>query len=50
MIEVFFDYGSCTELIATFTDEDIYNACVPALEQRAKTVGADLIETVKEED
>ncbi len=49
MIKVFFYYGSCTELIAIFESEDIYNACVSALESRAETVGAELTESVTED-
>ena len=31
MIKVYFDSGSATELVAIFTDDEVYRSCVSAL-------------------
>ena len=36
IIKVYFESNSTAELVATFNDEEIYIACVPALEKLAK--------------
>lgn len=36
MIKVYFETSSYAELVATFADETLYDACYPALEQEAK--------------
>ena len=36
MIKVYFESNSHAEHVATFNSEDVYNACLPALEAEAK--------------
>ena len=36
IIKLYFESNSTAELVATFNDEEIYIACVPALEKLAK--------------
>lgn len=45
-IEVFIDYGSSAEKIATFYDDESYQYCVAALELVAKNCGGVLTESL----
>ena len=36
MINVYFETNSTAELVAKLEDEEVYKACLPALEQLAK--------------
>lgn len=47
MIKVYFETKHSAELIAVFESEEIYNLCVPALEQEAEKRGMTLTESVK---
>jgi hypothetical protein len=44
MIKVFFDYGSATELVATFETEDVYIKCLPILKEIAKECRGEIVE------
>jgi len=46
MIKVYFESKSHAELIATFESEELFNACLPILEQQAKDKGMKLTESV----
>lgn len=48
MIEVYFESGSHAELVAVFQSEDLYMACLPILEQRAKESNMIVTESVIE--
>ena len=45
MIKVYFDYGSTTEHVATFNNEEMYMRCLEALEKEANECRAKLIES-----
>ena len=49
-IEVFIDYGSSTEKIAVFYDEETYQNCVTALEALAKECDGVLTESLIDDD
>ena len=49
MVKVYFGYGSSIELVATFTSEETYMICLPALEMYAKQIGAKVVESVVDE-
>jgi hypothetical protein len=49
MIEVYFEYKGHAELVATFEDEDVYDACSSALEEEASKGGMILTESVEDE-
>ncbi len=49
MVKVYFDYGSATDLVATFTSEETYMICLPSLEMYAKQIGAEVVESVVDE-
>jgi hypothetical protein len=46
MVQVFFEHGNFTELVAVFDNEMMYLACLPALNREAEKVGAKLIESM----
>ena len=46
-IEVFFDYGSTTELIGIFFDDDMFGKLVPILSKEAEKLNATLMERIK---
>lgn len=46
MVKVYVDYGSTNELIATFSDEDVYLACYVHLESFAVKCGGTIMESV----
>lgn len=50
MIKVYFETKNSAELVAVFESEEIYNLCVPALEQEAKKRGMILTESVEDEN
>lgn len=50
MIKVYFETKHSAELIAVFESEEIYNLCVPALEQEAERRGIVLTESVEDEN
>ena len=47
-VKVFFDMGSTTEWVATFSDERTYDACYDQLEKMAKGNGCTLTESINE--
>ena len=47
-VKVFFDMGSTTEWVATFSDERTYDACYDQLEKMAKINGCTLTESINE--
>jgi hypothetical protein len=49
-VNVFMDFGACTEWIATFDDEETYAVCLPPLEKLAKEKRGEIIERVDNED
>ena len=46
MIDVVIDYGVANEWIATFVDEESYQACLPSLETYAKEHRGTIVERV----
>ena len=48
MVKVYWDFGTCTQFVAEFVDEEIYNICLPALEAEAEKNGCSLIESVED--
>jgi hypothetical protein len=53
MVKVYFenDNGSYSELVAKFDNEEIYFACLPALEKLAEKNGFDYVtETIDEDE
>ena len=50
MVVVYIDYGTATEEIARFVDEDVYLDCYPHLQTYADNQGGQLIETIKDKD
>jgi hypothetical protein len=49
VIKVYLDYGNTTEWIATFSTDSLYMQCIGVLENLAKTLDAELVESVVEE-
>jgi len=49
MIVVYFESSSHSEQVATFTDEDTYAACLPALEAMAAAERMTVTESVQED-
>jgi len=47
MVKVYFDYGSAKDLVATFTSDETYMVCLPALEMYAKQIGAEVVESIE---
>ena len=47
MFKVYFDYGSVTDLVATFNDEKTYMICFPHLEVYAKQLGAEVVDSME---
>jgi hypothetical protein len=47
-IIVSIDFGTCTEKIAEFNDEEAYNTCFPSLEEYAHSRFGELIESIEE--
>ena len=50
MINVIFDCGIATEWVATFADEKTYMLCLPHLEMYAKQIGAEVVESVENDE
>jgi hypothetical protein len=50
MIKVFFESKYHAEEVATFTDEDVYNTCLPLLKKLAKKGRMIVTESVEESD
>ena len=50
MIQVFFESNSHAELVATFTNEDMYMANLPTLEKMAKELGMIVTERNEERE
>lgn len=50
MIKVYLDYGSTTEWIATFRSDSLYLECLLALDRVANAEGAELVESVVEDE
>jgi len=50
MVKVYFDYQSTMELIAIFTDDEMYQVCLPGLLAEAKANGGEVVESVEEEE
>lgn len=48
MIKVYFESGTHAELVAIFGSEDLYMACLPMLEQKAKESNMYVTESVQE--
>jgi hypothetical protein len=48
MITVYFETNGYSEVVATFTDEETYMACLPALEKLAKRARMTISESVQE--
>ena len=46
MVKVYFDYGTSTDLMAVFMDEETYDLCMSILETEANSVGAKLVESI----
>jgi len=46
MIKVYFESGSHAQQVATFTNEETYNACLPVLEKLATDSGMIVTESV----
>lgn len=51
MVKVYFETpnGSFAEEVATFTSDDLYNVCLPILEQHANSIRMVVTESVEEE-
>lgn len=49
-VDVFIEYGSSAEKIATFYDEETYQYCVAALELVAKNCGGVLTESLVDDE
>ena len=49
MVKVYIDYGLATELIATFTDQEVYLACYVHLESFAIKCGGTITESMVDE-
>lgn len=48
MVKVYFEHGTLSEHVATFADEEVHMACLPALEQLAKEQGyTDVTESIE---
>jgi len=45
-VKVYFETSSSSDLVATFTDESLYIACLPVLEAQAKEDGMFVTESV----
>lgn len=46
MIKVYFESSSHAELVATFTSQEDYMACLPALENQAKKANMKVTESI----
>jgi hypothetical protein len=49
-IVVYFENGMACHVVAQFGDEDLYMACVPALEKMAEKGGYILTESCREDE
>ena len=50
MVKVYFESGSHADLVAVFTDEEMYMSCLPALKKEAEKHGLTLTESIVEQD
>ena len=50
VIKVYLDYGNTIEWIATFSTDSLYMQCIGVLENLAKTLDAELVESVVEDE
>ena len=44
MIEVYFEYGITSELVATFETENMYMVCFESIKSKARELGAEISE------
>lgn len=49
MIKVYFENGRHAEIVAVFSDEAVYMACLPALKKLGKSLGMKVTESVEED-
>lgn len=50
MIKVYFESNGYADLVAVFSDEDIYQRCLPSLEKLAKSYNMILTESLDDRE
>ena len=50
MVYVYFETSSTAVLVAKFINEEMYHACLPALEEQAKKDGFFITESIEENE
>jgi hypothetical protein len=49
-IIVYFESGGSADIVAQFSDDELYNACLPSLKREAKKMGMIVTESCRENE